>query len=486
MDTPKPNIAHVDELLIGGRWVAPTGGTVDVISPDSEEVIATVAAASEADMDAAVAGAREAFDNGPWPQTTPAERVEVLERMAKALRARQAELTTLTTQQIGILPGMAAFMIDEGMKHFERAAELGRTFLFQETVQTPFSNAAYVVREPVGVVAAIAPWNAPFSTMAGKVAPALLAGCTVIMKPSPETPLDCYIIAECAKQAGLPDGVLNVVTADREASDHLVRNAGVDKVSFTGSTAAGRHIASVCAGRMARFTMELGGKSAAIILDDYPIAAAADTMAGTITMMSGQICAMLTRVVVSRERHDELAEAIAERLKAVKVGPSDAPDTQMGPIAMRRQLERIEHYVELGKAEGATLVTGGGRPPHLNKGFFFEPTLFSNVTSDMTIAQEEIFGPVLSLIPYDDVDDAVRIANDSIYGLSGSVMTTDAAKAMQVAKRIRTGNVGQNGLKADFALPFGGYKQSGVGREGGAEGLAAYLETKTVLLDEAV
>ena len=293
--------------------------------------------------------------------------------------------------------------------------------------------------------------------MAGKVAPALLAGCVVIMKPAPETPLECYIIAECAKEAGLPEGVLSLVPAEREASDHLIRNPGVDKVSFTGSTAAGKHIASVC-----------------------------DTLAQTITLMSGQICAMLTRVLVPRAKHDELAAAIATRMAQVNVGPSGDPASQMGPIALKRQLERVEGYVAKGIEEGATLAAGGHRPAQPNRGFFFEPTLFTNVDNDMTIAREEIFGPVLTLIPYDGIDDAIRIANDSVYGLSGAVLTNDAGAAMEVASRVRTGSISQNALKGDFGLPFGGYKQSGTGREGGAEGLAYYLETKVVLLDAAV
>ena len=480
-------IRHADRLLIGGRWVEPRGGEhVQIVSPDTEQVVASTALAGEADMDAAVAGARKAFDEGPWPRMTAPERVAALERMVAALRRREGELATAVTLQTGALAMTAGFLTAEGHAHFDRACKLGLTFPFQEKVESATLAAAYVVREPVGVVVAIAPWNSPYMTMAGKVAPALLAGCAVIMKPAPETPLEAYILAECGEEAGLPPGVLSLAPSHREAADHLVRSAGIDKVSFTGSTAAGRRIASVCGERMTRCTTELGGKSAAIVLDDYPIEAAAEMMANTITMMSGQICAMLTRVVVSRDRHDELVDAIAQKLDRVKVGPPGDPGSQMGPIAIKRQLERIESYVDIGKKEGARLVTGGHRPAHLNAGFYFEPTLFADVRSDMTIAQEEIFGPVLSVIPCDGVDDAVRIANDSIYGLSGSVLTHDVNAAYDVARRVRTGNIAQNGLKGDFALPFGGYKQSGIGREGGAQGLGAYLETKTIMLDEAL
>ena len=340
------------------------------------------------------------------------------------------------------------------------------------------------MREPVGVVAAIAPWNAPYAIMAGKLAPALVAGCTVVMKPSPETPLEAYILAEAAEAAGVPPGVVNLVCGERAASDHLVRNPGVDKVAFTGSSATGSRIASVCGERIARCTLELGGKSAAILLDDFETGAAAKLLTGAITMMSGQICAMLSRVVVPRGRHDELAEAIAGEMARVRVGDPTDPETQMGPLAMKRQLARVEGYIEKGKAE-ADLVCGGGRPSHLNRGYYVEPTLFANVGNASTIAREEIFGPVLSLVPCEDEEDAIRLANDSDYGLNGSVLTHDADAAWRVARAVRTGAFGQNGMRADFSLPFGGFKRSGVGREGGAEGLASYTELKTVLLDAA-
>jgi acyl-CoA reductase-like NAD-dependent aldehyde dehydrogenase len=276
--------------------------------------------------------------------------------------------------------------------------------------------------------------------------------------------------------------VVNLVCGHREASDHLVGNAGVDKVSFTGSTLAGKRIASVCGGRIARCTLELGGKSAAIVRDDFPIDAAAKLLTGTITMMSGQVCAMLSRVMIPRARHDELAEAIAAEMKQVRIGHSDDPATQLGPLAMKRQLERVEMYIEEGR-KTADLVTGGGRPAQMNQGYFIEPTLFANVRNDSRIAQEEIFGPVLSLIPVDDEEDAIRTANASHFGLSGSVLTNDAEAAYRIARRIRTGGVGQNGLRLDFGLPFGGFKQSGLGREGGPEGLLPYLESKTILID---
>ena len=477
------NIAHPDKLYIGGRWVpAHSGRTIELVSPDSEQVVGRVAEADEADMDAAVAAARDAFDNGPWPTTPPAERVAAFRRMIDHLRGRVDELARAWTAQMGGLASFAGPMHQGSIMALDQIAGFAESFRFVEQRPSHAAAAALVVHEPVGVVAAIAPWNGPFGIMANKVAYALLTGCTVIMKPSPETPLEAYIIAEAAEAAGIPSGVVNLVPSHREAADHLVCNEGVDKVSFTGSTLAGKRIASVCGARMARCTLELGGKSAAIVADDFAIADAAKLLAGTITMMSGQVCAMLSRVIVPAARHDELAEAIAAEMKQVRIGYSDDPATQLGPVAMKRQLERIEGYIEEGKRT-ARLVTGGNRPAHLNRGYFIEPTLFANVDNASRIAQEEIFGPVLCLIPAKDEEDAIRIANASTYGLNGSVLTHDAAAAWRIGRRIRTGGFGQNGLRMDFGLPFGGFKQSGVGREGGPEGLLPYLEMKTMLID---
>jgi acyl-CoA reductase-like NAD-dependent aldehyde dehydrogenase len=283
--------------------------------------------------------------------------------------------------------------------------------------------------------------------------------------------------------AGIPPGVINLVPAHREASDYLVRNPGVDKVSFTGSTAAGRRIGQVCAERVARVTLELGGKSAAIVLDDYPVEEAAKRLTSSICVLSGQVCATLSRVIVPRKKHDAFAEAFRAEMRSIVVGDPNDPNTQMGPLAMKRQLERVEGYVAKGKEQGATLVTGGSRPKHLARGYYFEPTLFANVDNTSAIAQEEIFGPVISMIPADSEDHAVQLANESIYGLNGAVFTNDGEHAYRVGRRIRSGGFGQNGLKLDFAVPYGGFKQSGIGREGGPENFHAYTETKTILLD---
>jgi aldehyde dehydrogenase (NAD+) len=477
------NIRHPDKVWIDGEWLpAHSGRMLELVSPNTEQIVGSVAEADEHDMDAAVTAARAAFDTGPWSRLAPAERIAILKRMAEHLQARERELARAWTLQIGGLASFAGPMTAGATMNLKQIIALVEQFAFVEARSSPVVHSALVAHEPVGVVAAIAPWNAPYGIMLNKVAYALAAGCTVIIKPSPETPLEAYIIAEAAAAAGVPKGVVNLVCGQRAASDHLVCNPGVDKVSFTGSTAAGKRIASVCGERIARCTLELGGKSAAIVRNDFPIDAAADLLTGTITLMSGQVCAMLSRVLVSRRSHDELADAIAHRMKKVSIGHSDDPTTQLGPLAMKRQLERVEMYVDEGKRT-ADLVTGGNRPAHIERGYFIEPTLFANVNNAARIAQEEIFGPVLSLIAYEDEEDAIRIANESSYGLNGSVLTQDADAAYRIARRIRTGAVGQNGLRMDFGLPYGGFKQSGVGREGGIEGLAAYLETKTILLD---
>jgi aldehyde dehydrogenase (NAD+) len=473
------NVKHTDRVWVGGEWVAAhSGRMIELVSPNTEQVIGAVAEADAVDMDAAVAAARAAFDNGPWSRTRPAERIAVLRRMAQHLHTRESEIARAWTLQMGGLASFAGPMTGGSTMAFDQIIAVAEQFAFVERRSSAVVKSAIVTHEPVGVVAAIAPWNAPYGIMLNKVAYALAAGCTVIMKPSPETPLETYIIAEAAAAAGVPAGVVNLVC------DHLVCNAGVDKVSFTGSTAAGKRIASVCGERIARCTLELGGKSAAIVCDDFPTQAAAKLLAGTITLLSGQVCAMLSRVLVPRRRHDELAAAIAAEMKQVVIGYSDDPKTQLGPLAMKRQLERVEMYIGEGKRT-AELAIGGRRPSHLDRGYFVEPTLFANVNNTSRIAQEEIFGPVLSLIPVEDEEDAIRAANESNYGLNGSVLTQDADTAYRIARRIRTGAVGQNGLRMDFGLPYGGFKQSGIGREGGIEGLAAYLETKTILLDAA-
>jgi len=477
-------LAHPDKLFIAGNWQPPVeAGVLDIVSPHLEEVTAQTARAGNDDMDRAVAAARKAFDEGPWPRMPVAERMALLQKFQQELGKRADDLTNALTLQTGTLhmgsqmmTGLGSFMLD----FYARGAE---GFRFAESATAADGGAAVVIHEPVGVVVTIAPWNAPYTIMMNKVAPALLAGCAVIMKPAPDTPLEAYIMAECAEAAGFPAGVVNLVPGDRDASDHLISNPDVDKVGFTGSTVAGRRIASVCGNRIGRCSLELGGKSAAIVLDDYDIEEAANMLGNIIIIATGQVCVTLSRVLVSRTRHDELVAALKKVLESVKVGDPMDPASQMGPLAMARQLERVESYIEKGKAEGAVLVTGGDRP-EMEKGYYINPTLFANVDNSMTLAQEEIFGPVLCVIPYDDEADAIRLANDSDFGLFGAVLTHDNQKAYEIARAIRTGAYAQNAFRLDYFLPFGGFKQSGIGREGGISGLKAYTETKTILLDE--
>ena len=346
------------------------------------------------------------------------------------------------------------------------------------------SKYAIVVREAVGVVAAITPWNGPLMGMMMKVAPALAAGCTVVMKPSPETPLEAFMVAEAAEEIGLPPGVLNLLPADREVSDLLVRHPGIDKVAFTGSTAVGLQVAALCASRMARYTMELGGKSAAIILDDFDPAQTGPMLAPLVTQLCGQACINYSRILIPRARYDEHVDSLAAAMDALVVGDPTQDSSQMGPLAMKRQLERVQGYIATGLAEGAQLAAGGVRPAGLERGYYIAPTVFRGATNDMVIAREEIFGPVTAAIPYDSIDEAISIANDSEFGLSGGVYTNDTDRAYAVARRIRTGHFTQNGREFDLTNPFGGFKKSGVGREGGPEGMDPYCELKTVFLPE--
>jgi aldehyde dehydrogenase (NAD+) len=479
------NVGHLDKLYIGGAWVAPSsGGQIDVVSPVTEEVIFRVAEAREPDMDRAVAAAREAFDNGPWPRLTHAERAVWMRKLGAALKARNDELGHIWTNQIGALHAITRNAGNNVDATFERYAALAESFEWEEP-HTPGDGVgrAVIVREPVGVCAAVVPWNSPLGLACGKLAPGFLAGCTFVLKASPETPLDAYVIAECAEAIGLPAGVLNVVAAHRPASEHLIRNPGIDKVAFTGSSAAGKRIASILGERMARYTMELGGKSAAVVLDDYSVDEAVQSLTGSLCRLSGQVCAALTRVIVPKSRHDDFVDGFSAAMAKLRAGdPYDAASS-FGPLAMERQLERVQGYIAKGQEEGAQLAYGGGRPAGLNRGYYIEPTLFANVDNAMTIAQEEIFGPVISLIPCESEADAIRIANDTVYGLNGAVLTHDKQRAYDVARQIKAGNVSQGRMRIDFSIAFGGFKQSGVGREGGREGLLPYLEPKTLMLD---
>jgi acyl-CoA reductase-like NAD-dependent aldehyde dehydrogenase len=483
VDTTSP-VRHADRFFIGGEWVKPSSdATIDVIDSGTEEPFFRVAEAQAADMSAAVAAAREAFDTGPWPRLSHQERAGYLRALAEELRKRGEDIANIWPRESGAIYAIAQHAAAGSADTFEYYAGLADTYDWEHQQQPTQGAFGLIVHEPVGVVGAIIPWNGPLSLITYKIAPALLAGCTVVLKSSPEAPGEGYVVAEAAEAIGLPPGVLNVLTADREVSELLVTDARVDKITFTGSTAAGRRIASLCGSRIARCTLELGGKSAAVILDDIDLQTVADTISAAECFLTGQVCSSLTRIVVPRHRHDELAEALGATFSQVRVGNQYDPETQMGPLAAERQRTRVLGYIEKGVQEGATLVTGGGRPKHLDRGWFVEPTVFANVDNGATIAQEEIFGPVLSVIPAADEQDAIRIANDTIYGLNSAVFTDDVDRAREVAAQLRAGTVGHNAFRTDFGMAFGGFKQSGIGREGGTEGLLPFLETKTVILD---
>jgi betaine-aldehyde dehydrogenase len=475
-------IVH-DKLFIGGELVDPSGSdTIDVISPVTEEVFGRVPAGTTADIDRAVAAARSAL-TGPWAQFHPEQRADLLAALAVQIHIRHEEIAQTITDQNGCpiqfsIPGQALGAVF----YANYMADLTRTFPFEEERIGLTGTVAHVLREPVGVVAAIVPWNAPLLLALLKVAPALASGCTVVVKPAPETPLDSYIFAECLQAAGVPAGVVNIVAADREVGEHLVTHPGVDKVAFTGSSAAGRRIAGLCGELIRPVTLELGGKSAAIVCDDADLSLTVPGLVGSSTMINGQACVLQSRVLVSRDRYSEIVDGMVEGFRALTVGDPSDPETMIGPLVAERQRDRVEGYISSGISQGAKVAFGGGRPEHMKAGWFVEPTLFVDVDNSMTIAQEEIFGPVVSVVPYDDIDHAIAIANDSEFGLSGTVWSSDIDQALAIARQVQTGTLTVNGFIFEFNCPMGGMKASGLGREMGPEGLSAYLEYKTVSL----
>lgn len=476
-----PDFPVHDRLFIGGDWVAPHGGDViDVVNPSTEEPAGRVPDGTTADIDAAVAAARDAFDHGPWPRMSPKERAEVLAATSAAITADMQGLAELISTENGSPVSWSVMgQVFAATMVADQYVTLADSFAFTE-VRAGMMGPSEVRRVPVGVAAGIIPWNVPLFISMLKLAPALVAGCTMVLKPALESPLDAYVLAQMLSDAGLPPGVVNIVAAGREVGEHLVTHPGVDKVSFTGSTAVGRHIGALCGGLLRPVTLELGGKSAAIVLDDADIATAVAGIVPNGIMNNGQACVAQTRILAGRERYAEVVEAVTEAAGAMHVGDALDPGTEVGPLVAERQRDRVEGLIASGREQGARVTVGGGRPAGLDRGWFVEPTVFADVTNDMRIAQEEIFGPVLSVIPFDDVEDAVRIANDSVYGLSGSVWGADSEAAADVARRIRTGTVNVNTFTMDMGSPFGGFKASGLGRELGPEGLEAYLETQTV------
>ena len=464
-------------IYIDGAWVPSGGtGTIDVHGAATEEVVGRIPDGVAADVDRAVAAAKAAFP--AWSTTAPEERAKHLQRIQEGLFARQDELAQLIATEVG-MPLKLAAMIQVGLPSAQvgNYAQILRDFRFEEEI-----GHSLVVREPIGVVGCITPWNYPLNQIIAKVAPALAAGCTVVLKPSEVAPLNAFVLADVIDEAGLPAGVFNLVSGvGPVVGEAIAAHPDVDMVSFTGSTRAGKRVAEVAAANVKRVALELGGKSANVILPDADLEKAVSSGVTNCYLNSGQTCTAWTRMLVPRDRLAEAEQIAAARAERYRVGDPLADGTNLGPLISDVQRDRVRGYIEKGLAEGAKLVTGGAEPPDgLEKGYFVRPTVFSEVTPDMTIAQEEIFGPVLSIIPYDTEDEAVEIANGTIYGLAGGVWSGDQAHAEQVARRLRTGQVDINGAMYNPLAPFGGYKQSGVGRENGRIGFEEFLETKSL------
>ncbi|MFE9327627.1 aldehyde dehydrogenase [Nocardia sp. NPDC052278] len=485
--TEQDQVETRDDLLIGNEWVRAGGDTVlAVVNPATEQVVGRIREASGEDVDRAVEAARTAFDTGPWADWSAEQRATVLEAIADRLESRLDRIRDLQVSEGGMPLSFSQYSRGLSLAMLRYYAQQARGFAYRVDRPRADGGTTAIVREPVGVAALITPWNGPLAVACLKLGPALAAGCTVVIKPAPEVPLSTYLLAdvvhELVAEGIMPAGVVNLVAGGREVGERLVTHPGVDKISFTGSTAIGEKIMAEAAKRMARVTFELGGKSAAIVCDDIPLDQVLPTLIPGGCGNTGQMCFGLTRVLVSEKRHDEFVAAMAAALQSIKVGDPSDPDTEMGPLAMERQLQRVLGYIDIARQEGARIVTGGGRPKGLEQGYFVEPTLLTGVASGSRVAQEEIFGPVISVITYKDIDDAVRIANDSVYGLSGAVYTTDVEAGTSIARRVRTGTMSVNAAVFDFTVPFGGYKSSGLGREGGPEGIDPYLEYKSIHL----
>ncbi|RYF60373.1 MAG: aldehyde dehydrogenase [Comamonadaceae bacterium] len=472
-------------IFIGGHWTEPSSDrTIDVTSASTGEVIGVVAEGNEEDVDRAVASARRAFDApSGWPHWEPARRALALESLADELEARSTEMARKVSSQNG-MPISIANQIEAGFPPLllRYYAELVKNSEFEHEQPHMLGGTTTVRHEPIGVVAAIAPWNFPQALSAFKHAPALAAGCTMVFKPSPETVLDAMLFGEAVEASDIPDGVISIVPGGREIGAYLVAHPHVDKVAFTGSTSAGRQIAETCGRLLRPVSLELGGKSAAIVLDDAELdltVVGEDLFASTL-LNNGQGCFLSTRILAPRSRYAEIVDLLATFAASLQVGDPLDPATQIGPMASRVHRDRVEGFIKKGSSDGARLVAGGGRPQHLDRGWFVEPTVFADVDNASTIAQEEIFGPVLSIIPYTDVDEAVQIANDSSYGLAGTVWTSDPQRGKDIARRIRTGTVGINRYLVDPGAPFGGVKDSGLGRELGPGAIATFQSTKTI------
>ncbi|MEX1254591.1 MAG: aldehyde dehydrogenase family protein [Dehalococcoidia bacterium] len=485
------------QMYIDGRWAgAESGASFDVLNPATEEVIATAPEASRDEMRRAIAAARQAFDEGPWPRMAQRERARILQQIADGLSANRERLAGLLTAEVGCAQFLVPIQLDDPIRFAHYYAELTPKIDFEEPLpplvgDTHFGPAAMtqmlVVRQPIGVVGAINTWNFPLYVLIQKVLPALASGCTLVVKASPFAPLLNLEVARIIDETDLPTGVFNVVTGESaELGEEIVANQMVDKVSFTGSVPTGKRIAEAAARNLTRVHLELGGKSAAIVLDDVDLDLVAPALTGPTFVHAGQACAASTRCLVPAKLYDRALEKMVGFVTKLKVGNPSDPAVMVGPLIREVRRTAVEEFIRVGREEGATLATGGKRPPDAERGYFLEPTIFSDVRNDMRIASEEIFGPVLAVMPYSDIDEAVRIANDSRYGLSGSVVTFSPARGLEVAKRLRTGSVlitrggGSPGATTFMVAPFGGFKESGIGREGGKYGVFEFTEIQSI------
>lgn len=472
-----------DTLFVGGRNTTPaTSATITVRSASTEQTIGHVAAAAEADVDAAVAAARAAFcDPNGWAAWEPSRRADALTALASVIGAHGEEFATLVSAQNG-MPISTARQIEGGFPGalLSYYGALVREQPPEEYRRGIFVDGVVIRREPIGVVAAIVPWNYPQTLLFTKLAPALAAGCSVVVKPSPETVLDSFLLGDILEQHEiLPPGVVNFVPGGRDIGTYLVRHPDIDKVAFTGSTAAGRSIGEVCGRLLRPVTLELGGKSAAILLDDADLAAITSDLFAATMMNNGQTCFISSRVLAPRSQYQKVIDALTDMASSAIVGDALDDKTMIGPMVSEAHRERVESYIRKGAAEGARVATGGGRGGH-DRGWFVEPTIFADTNNHMSIAREEIFGPVVTVIPYEDINDAVALANDSEYGLAGTVWTRDKDRALDIARRVQTGTFGVNTYVPDPVAPFGGVKSSGIGRELGPEGLASYQQPKSI------
>ena len=470
-----------DKLFIGGEWVEPVGqGRIEVFSPATEQLIGHAPDSSEEDVNRAVQAARRCFDESDWPHLSFAERMAHLTRAADVFEKHVGRIAEVTADESGLPFHTTAMGQAELIVHLLRsAAELGATIPQEEDRPGAFTRVT-LRREPVGVVGAITPWNAPAVMAHFTIPPALLAGCAVVLKTAPESPLHGQVLGAIYEEIGLPAGAINIVPAGRAASEALVRHPGVDKIAFTGSTATGQRIGAICGELFKRQTLELGGKSAAIILDDANLPEIMPSLVAASVMNNCQACLGQTRILAPESRYDEVVAAYVHEMQKVKLGDPYEPDTEVGPLISRQARDKVERYIDLGRAEGAKIVIGGGRPPELERGWYVEPTVFRDVNNKMRIAREEIFGPVFVIIPYKDDEDAIQISNDTDYGLSGSVWTSDPTRGRRVARRLQTGHCGINVHRFEFTAPFGGFKKSGIGREFGEEGLSEFFEYKQI------